>query len=112
MKLTLLSLDENFILQKSLKDQKDVLGVFLNVAGENQDVIQVNKNELIEHVSENIIYEGLEYCRGVGESKGHNQIFRMAEGGIEGCLSLISFFYPDQVVRIAQVQFSENIGLV
>lgn len=46
-------------------------------AGENEDVIQLNKEELVE-VSKDVFDQDLEYCCGVGKPERHDQIFIMA----------------------------------
>jgi hypothetical protein len=61
--------------------------VFLGGAGEDEDVINVDKDE--QHVVENIIHQSLEHGRGVGEAKGHDKILVVATGRVEGGLPLV-----------------------
>jgi len=69
--------------------------------GEDQDIIQINKHELIEHVSEHVIHQHLENSGGIGETKGHHQVLVMSSGGIE----LVAFPDPDQVIGVAKIKF-------
>lgn len=46
--------------------------VFL-VLGENEDIIQINKNKMVKHIAKNII-KALKNCRSICEPKGHDQI--------------------------------------
>jgi hypothetical protein len=46
--------------------------------GEDEDVINVDKDEPVQHVTENIIHQSLEHCRGVGEAKRPDQVFVVA----------------------------------
>ena len=76
----------------------DVEYVFFGGAGEDEDVINVDKDEPVKHVVENIIHQSLEHSRGVGESKRHDEIFMVAAGNIEGDFQLVPLSYPHQVV--------------
>ena len=58
-------------------------------AGEDEDVINVDEDKPVQHVTENIIHQSLEHSRGVGEAKGHDQIFVVAAGRVEGGISLV-----------------------
>ena len=49
---------------------------------------------------------------GICESKRHDQVFKVTEKGVEGCLPLISFLIIHQVVDIAQVHFGEDGGFI
>ncbi len=61
MKLTFLSFNEQFILQQPLENQANMRLMLSEVVGEDQYVIQVNKDEAIEKVSQDIVDQGLEY---------------------------------------------------
>ena len=36
----------------------------------NQIIVKVNKNKVVNHISESIIYKGLEHCRCISKTKG------------------------------------------
>ncbi len=52
-----------------LEHSSDVLDMIVLVLGEDQDVVEVNKNEPINNVSEQVIDECLEDRRGVWKAK-------------------------------------------
>lgn len=76
--------------------------------GEDQDIDQVDKNILVEHVSEHVINQGLEHGWGVGEGESRHQIFIMSCGSVEGCLPLIPLPDLDQMVGVAKIHLGEN----
>ena len=100
MELALLCLDKQLILQKALKDQLDVEQVFLRGAGEDEDVINVDEDEPVQHFTENTIHQSLEHSRGIGEVKGHDQILVVNTGLVEGGLPLVPLSYLYQMVGI------------
>ncbi len=52
--------------------------MFREVTGEDQDVIKVDKHEVIQKVSQDVIDEGLE-DGGVIEAERHDQVFKEAK---------------------------------
>jgi len=40
------------------------------VSREDEDVIQVDEDKAVQEVTDNVIHEGLEHCRSVGEAEG------------------------------------------
>ncbi len=77
--------------------------MLLQGSWKNLNVIKVDKNELAEHVPEHVINKGMENSRGVREAKGHNKVFIMPSGGVEGSFPLIPWLDTYKVVSIAQV---------
>ena len=59
------------MIQKGVKNSLDVVVVLLPGLGEDQDVVQVDEDEPVEHVPNNIIYEALEDGKGVGKPEQH-----------------------------------------
>uniref|UniRef100_A0A6Q2XA13 non-specific serine/threonine protein kinase n=1 Tax=Esox lucius TaxID=8010 RepID=A0A6Q2XA13_ESOLU len=96
---------EKLILQESLEDLPDVLDVFGRCFGEYQDVVQVDEHKTPQHVPQHVVNQALEHCRRVGQSEGHNQIFKVAKGGVESRQPFIPLPDPDQMVGVTQVQF-------
>lgn len=80
--------------------------VFLGRTGKNQDVVEVDEHETIYHIPEHIVYQALE--KHVSVTKRHDQVLIMSTGSVEGCLPLIPFVYPNQVVGIPKVQLGED----
>ena len=101
MKLPLLGLNEKEVFQEALEDPLDMVNVFLTEVGEDQDVIEVNKDKPVEHVPEHVVHQGLEDSRNVGEAEGHHQVLVVAGGGIERRLPLTPLADLDQVIGVA-----------
>lgn len=80
--------------------------VFGDRAGEDEDVIQVDKE--VDEVSEHVVHKGLKNSWSIGETKRHNKIFKMAEVSVKGCFPLVPFSYSYQMVGVAQVQLNED----
>lgn len=59
VEVTLLSLNECLILQQFLQDSVDKLNMGFWIRGEDQNIIHVDKNKAIKHVSRNIVHQGL-----------------------------------------------------
>lgn len=60
-----------------LQDLKDMMDMLFGGTGENKVVIQVDEDEVVEHVSQHVINEWLENCGSIGESGWHNQILEV-----------------------------------
>lgn len=54
------------------------MNVFLAGLGEDEHIIKIDKHELVEYISEDIVDERLEDRWSIGEVKGHNKIFIMS----------------------------------
>ena len=72
VELTLLRFYKESVLVESFQNQADMMGVFLHSAGVDKDVVEVDENEPVKHVTKNVIHEVLEDCMGIGESEGHD----------------------------------------
>lgn len=77
VKLAFLCLDIS-VFEETLEHQADMLDVPLQVLGEDEDVIQVDKHEPTQHVVEDVVDQILEHHRRIGETERHNQVFKMA----------------------------------
>jgi len=53
---------------KSTQDFSDMLPVIIHVIGINQDIVEIDDNRDIKHVSKDVIHEVLEGHRSIGES--------------------------------------------
>ncbi len=84
-----------------------MLDIITLVLGEDQDIVEVNKNKLIDHVSEHVVDECLEDCRGVRKAKRHDQIFKMPGMGVKGGLPLVPLPNLNQVMSTAEIQLSK-----
>ena len=66
MEFAFLCFHKEMILQQSLQDLADMLDMFREIPRENENIMQVNKDKAVQHVPEDIIYQGLEDSRGIG----------------------------------------------
>lgn len=57
----------------------DMSGVFSKRVGEYEYIIQVHKNKTIVKIMEDVVHEGLEDGRGIGEAKWHHQVLIMSQ---------------------------------
>lgn len=76
------------------------------------DMLQVDKEVFVQHVTQHVIHHGLEHCKGLVKPKMHDQVHKMTKGNVEGCSQLVSITYSDQVKGIPQVEFEENSDLM
>lgn len=54
--------------------------VFLKCVRADQDVVDVYNNIVLQHVTEDVIYESLEHGGGFTEAKGHDQVLMVSCG--------------------------------
>ena len=108
MELTFLCFYIQGILQEALKDGLDMMDVLLLGPGEDEDVIEINKDISIEHVSEHIIYHCLEDGKGIGQAERHYELLVVSSWSAECRLPLLSFSDAGEVVGITRVKSGEN----
>lgn len=101
VKLTLLGLHEQVISEESLKNLADMLDVFNHGLGEDEDVIQVHKHELVKEVAQHIVNQSLENSWSISNSKRHEPVLIMSIGSVEHCLPLVSLSDAHQIVRLS-----------
>ena len=87
-----------------------MLAVLVTRLGKNQNVIQINKHKKVNHVTQNIIYQGLKNSWGISESKGHHLVLIVSRGGVKSCLPLITLSDANEVISIAKVQLRKSWG--
>lgn len=90
MKLTLFGLHEQMMSEESLKNLPDMLDVFNHGLGEDEDVIQEHKHELVKEVVMHIIVRGLENGWSISKSKRHDPVLIMSIRSVFHCLPLFS----------------------
>ena len=96
---------------KSLEDGRDVLSVFDEGVGVDEDVVEVDDAEDVEVLAKGVVHEVLERRGGVGESEGHDGVFEVAVAAAEGGLPFVSRGDPNEVVRAAEIEFGEEPSL-
>lgn len=78
-----------------------MVSVLLLGLGEDEDIIQIDKGKLIEHVPKNITDWGLEESWGVGKTKRHDEVLVVSCWGVKCCLALFTLSDVDKMVGIA-----------
>ena len=73
---TLLSLDPEVVGVKSIQYQFDMLSMLFFSVRKDKNVININYNKLIQKLMKNSIHQALKSGRGIGETKGHDQILK------------------------------------
>jgi hypothetical protein len=91
------------ILLESFQDFFDMSHMFLPGFGEDQNFVKVHNHLDVEQITENVVHEALEFCRSIGESKGHDSVLEMSKFCPKSGLQLISFFNSNIVVSRAQI---------
>jgi hypothetical protein len=71
-------------------------------AGEEEDIVEVDEHEPVQHVTENIVNWAWNTAEALVRPNGqtNNQIFLVSFGHVEGCLLLVPFPYPHQMVGV------------
>lgn len=68
----------------------------------NEDIVKVHEHKDIQHATEDVIDQSLEYGKGIGETKGHDKVLVEAVENTECCLPLITLTDLDKMIRIAK----------
>ncbi len=89
MEFTLLQLNKELVLQQLGQDLSDMLNVCVEVVGEYQNIVQVNKHGYIKHLPEKIINEGLEDSRSINQAKWYYLVLVVACQGIKCSLLFV-----------------------
>lgn len=71
------------------------------------------KHKLVQHVTENVVDQGLEDCRGTGETEGHDLVLKTFYfTAMLKAIFQLSPSHMHQIICIAQVKLGENGSLV
>jgi hypothetical protein len=66
---------------------------------ENNDVIDIYKNEMVQKFAQYIINVALEGCGCTGQAKRYHKPLKETKSGFKGCLPFVPFFDPNFVKR-------------
>jgi hypothetical protein len=81
--------------------------------GEDKEVVHVDDEpSFSDHITEEIVHEVLEGCRGVGKSEEHYHGFKEALVGDQGGFPLVSVFDSDIVVSPMNIELGEHLGIL
>jgi len=111
VELTLLRFDPELCFLKSLEDDGDVLSVFGEGVGVDEDVVEVNDAEDVEVLAKGVVHKVLEGGGSVGEAEGHDGVFEVAVTTAEGSFPLVSRSDPNEVVCSTKIKFGEEFCL-
>jgi hypothetical protein len=86
-----------------------MFSVFRRVFGVDEDIVEVNDHVNVEEVGEEVVHEPLKSRGSVGQTFGHNVPFERAIAGAEGSLPFVAVGNPNKVIRVLEVDFSEDL---
>jgi hypothetical protein len=98
------------MLAEALKYFSDVILMGCKVLGIYRDVIQIDDNTYVKHISKDAIDKLLEGGQCIGEALRHNQPFIGAIVRSEGSLPLLSGCDPDEMISRMEVIFCIYFG--
>ena len=76
----------------------------------NKNIVKINDDTNIHHIGKNIVHEMLKSGRGVGQAKGHNQVFECTVMCVEGSKPLMAFRNADIVIPGVEVDLGKYFG--
>jgi len=98
------------MLVEASKYFSDMILMGCEVLGIYKDVIQIDDNTYVKHISKDAIDKLLECGRCIGETFRHNQPFIGTIAHSESSLPLISGHDPDEVISGTEVDFCIDFG--
>ena len=88
-----------------------VLSVLLDIGKINQDVVQKDKDESVQVVTQEIVHHVHELRGGVGQPKGHYKIFVESPSCLECCLVNVSGPYQYLPISQLEVDLAAHLGI-
>jgi hypothetical protein len=104
------SLKVQLVRSKLVEDDGDVLEVLPPRRTIDENVIKENQHKSPQVRAHDVVHQGLERCRGVGEPKRHDQELVLAVVSVERCLIDVVRELAHLVVAGTQVQLGEESG--
>jgi hypothetical protein len=95
---------------KDLEDLRDVLLMFLEGLGEDQDIVEVDDHESIQERPEEVVHEPLESAGSVAEAKGHDKALVVSVPCLESGLVNMVFEDFNLVVAAFEIDFRKEFG--
>ena len=72
-------------------------GMILRV---NENVVQIDDDRDIQHISEDVVHEPLEGCWRVRKTEGHNEPFKRAIASAKGSLPFVALSDTNEVISV------------
>lgn len=108
MEGTFLRLEDEVMFSEALEDLSNVMAMFGQARGIDQDIIDVDDHGKMKEFPEHLMHKVLEYGGGIYQTLRHDQVLVVSSGGHKGRLPFVALTYPDEVIRAAAVQLSER----
>jgi hypothetical protein len=109
MEFALLDFGVEFVISKSLKDLSNMLAMFFEVVGVDEDVVEVYHDESVDKMAKHRVNVSLESGWAVGEAERHDEIFEEAVSCSKGGLPFVSFGYSDSMVSPAKIDLRVDL---
>ena len=78
---------------------------------EDQDVVEVDHDGDIEEIPQHVVDQGLENSWGVSQPERHDEVLKVTQVSIKPRLPFVPLSNTNQMVRVAQVELSEDGGV-
>jgi hypothetical protein len=111
MEFAFLGFGIKLMLAEALKYFSDVILMGCEVLGIYKDVIQIDNNTYVKHISEDAIDKPLEGGQCIGETHRHNQPFIGTIAHVERSLPLISGCDMNKMISGMEVDFRIYFGM-
>ena len=85
--------------------------MFLDIGKINQDIVQIDKDESVQVVTQEIVHHAHEFPRGIGQPKGHYQIFVESPPQLKCCLVNVSGSDRYLPISRLEVDLAEHLGI-
>lgn len=86
VELALFTLNKKTVIKQSSQNQKDMLYMFLVCLRKDKNIIKINKEEIVQYISKDIIDQCLEHGGSIRKSKRHCSILEVSKLGRYPCL--------------------------
>jgi hypothetical protein len=103
MKLALVETGIKSVFPEAAEYFPDVLLVFGEGVGVDEDVVEINDHEFIDEVGENVVHKTLESGGSVRQTKGDHEPFERSIACAESGFPFVAFRDPDQMICVPEV---------
>ena len=107
MELTLLRFGVEAMFSQAAENFFDMSGMLGVVLGVDEDIVEIDDYEEIDHVREDVVHKRLESGRRVRHPERHDEIFEGTVTGAEGGFPFVSLGDADVVVTPPEIDLGE-----
>src|SRR5882724_13483979 len=90
---------------ESVKYFSNMSLMFGNVVRVDEDVVQIDDDNDVNHICENVIHKPLKSCWGISKPFRHYQPIKGTITSLEGSLPFVSGCNPNKMVSMPEVDF-------